>query len=267
MQAQEFEYEQFFAANDISWPCVVRAATDDDDDEPIDDLPPPAWFRRREERDPFPPCDALLCWPSNYPVEGDADLSEAEAAEVDPARFRYSEPEMEAWRAFVEEVLVEVTSPAPPVETARPLPVGPEKRHAPRRASEVIQMQAQTYQHQQPTARPQPAVRRDPPVARFSAGGVTVSAWSNPAPSGGHYYTFSIDRRYRSQDGLRNTKSLRLNDLPLAAALMQKAFSELALGAREAEPPMVGGSLGRLNGTDYANEVASIDNESAGIEG
>ena len=73
MQVQEFEYEQFFAANDISWPCVVRA-TDDDDDEPIDDLPPPAWFRRREERDPFPPCEALLCWPSDCPVEGDADL-------------------------------------------------------------------------------------------------------------------------------------------------------------------------------------------------
>ena len=65
----------------------------------------------------------------------------------------------------------------------------------------------------------------------------------------------------------QHQESLRLNDLPLAVALMQKAFSELALGAREAEPPMVGGSRGRPDRTEDVNETAAIDNDSPVFEG
>ena len=240
MQAQEFEYKQFFAANDISAPAAISTVMADDDDEPFDDVPPPARLRRREEREAFPPCDALLAWPKNYPVEGDADLDQAEAAEEDPAQFRYSEPELEAWQAIVADVLFEATSPEALDGAARPLPVRTEKRHAQRRASEVINMQSPTYQRQQPNSGVQPQVRRDPPVGRFSAGGVTVSVWSNPSQSGGHFQTFSIDRRYRAKDGsMKSSKSLRLTDLPLAAALLNKAFGELAFAMRDTGVPIM----------------------------
>ena len=268
MQAQEFEYEQFFAANDISRPVVVRPATgEDQDDEPFDDLPAPAWFRRREESDAFPACEALLAWPHNYPVEGDADLDETEAAEEDPAQFRYSEPELEAWQAIVADVLSEATSPEALDGAARPLPVRTEKRHAQRRASEVIDMQDPTYQRQQPNSGAQPPVRRDPPVGRFSAGGVTVSVWSNPSPSGGHFQTFSIDRRYRAKDGsLKSTKSLRLTDLPLAAALLHKAFGELAFAMRDTGVPiMAEGGFPPPRGP--VADAAYADDEAVGLEG
>ena len=234
MQIQEFEHRQFFAANDVSLPTPRRGLPpDEDDDEPIDDLPPPAWFRRPGEREAFPACDALLCWPSNYPVDGDADLSEVEEAEEDPARFRYSEPELEAWATVVAEVLSQADGDRPGTRPARPLPARTGKRPAPERELEVIDMQNPTYQ-QQPQGRTQARERMPPPVARFSAGGLTVSVWHNPAPSGGHFQTFSIDRRYRGRDGaLGSTKSLRLTDLPVAAALLQKAFGELAFAVND----------------------------------
>jgi hypothetical protein len=241
MQAQEFDYEQFFAANDIGRvrPCS-RAMRDPDDDgsDDFDDIPPPAWFRRESERDAFPPCRELLHWPTNYPVEADADLSDEGASEGEPNRFRYCDLELECWSEIVQQQVALLT--APPIQrvTSRPLPDKAEKRPAIRRASEVIEMAYgnQVPQQRQMNQRPvfpqqpeQQGEQRDPPVAKWSSGAITASMWSNPSPAGGTFNTVTIDRKYKTQNGWRSSRSLRLTDLPVAAALLQKAFGEVAV--------------------------------------
>ena len=94
-----------------------------------------------------------------------------------------------------------------------------------------------------------------------------MSAWSNPASSGGRYFAFSIDRRFQSKDGLRNTKKPPAQRPPARGGAHAEGVSELALGAREAEPPMVGGSRGRPDRTEDVNETAAIDNDSPVFEG
>lgn len=228
MEAQQHSYRQFFSANDIgsNGPFEPALAGDEDDDEPIDDLPPPAWFRRRSASDAFPPCEALLAWPRNYPVEADADLNDAEWDQADARLFRYSEPEMEAWWAIVGAVLLPFEQPVTAPEGSRPLP-GSEKRRVEPRASEVNQMAYQTpsnvYQQQNPRA------RGPPPIAKWSAGDLSVCAWSNPAPSGGRFITLTLDRRYRVAQDWKSTRSLRLTDVPMVTALLQQAFNQLAL--------------------------------------
>jgi hypothetical protein len=59
-------------------------------------------------RDPFPPCRVLRGWPANYPVGDLADLDDEEAAEVDPARFVFSDAELEGWRTIVRALLDEM---------------------------------------------------------------------------------------------------------------------------------------------------------------
>ena len=229
MEAVQFNYRQFFARNDVGSPAVAASGAPEEeyDDEPIDDVPPPAWFRRRRSADAFPVCDALLSWPANYPVEGDADLSEAESEETDPASFRYSEPEVEAWLDIVEVVLLRFEEPVLLPAGSQPLLVITEKRPGETGASEVFEM-ANGYQQVQ-VAQQQPPRSRDPPIGKWAAGDLAVCAWSNPAPTGGRFITLTIDRRYRTEQGWRNTKSLRPNDAPLAVVLLQRAFADLAL--------------------------------------
>jgi hypothetical protein len=62
-------------------------------------------------RDPFPPCKALQEWPANYPVGELADLDEDEAAELNPARFVYSDAECECWRTIVQTLLDDLEGP------------------------------------------------------------------------------------------------------------------------------------------------------------
>lgn len=239
MEAQRFSYRQFFAANDGGPLAVVGAglASEEQDDEPIDDLPAPAWFRRLEARDPFPPCEALFYWPTNYPVDGDADLSEAEWDEVDPARFRYSEPELEGWRAVVDTVLLAVQEPVVAPLGSRPL-LGTKKRRDEPRASEVIEME---YQNQVQVMQKQPARMSSPPMAKWSAGDLSVCAWSNSAPSGRRFTTLTVDRRYRTAQGAwRNSRGLRLTDLPIANALLQQAFNDLTLRHQVTERELPG---------------------------
>ncbi len=243
MQAQEFEYEQFFAANDIGTvgPCSTATPEpepDDDGSGDFDDIPPPAWFRRDSGRDAFPPCRELLHWPTNYPVEADADLSHQEAAEDDPSCFRYCDLELECWSDIVQQQVVLLTAPPIDEVTSRPLPSKAEKRPTIRRASEVMDMayinqapqQRQTYQQPpSPQQQEQARQKRDPPIAKWSSGAITASMWSNPAQSGGTFKTVTLDRKYQSQDGWKSVRGLRLTDLPLAAALLQKLFAEVAV--------------------------------------
>ncbi len=74
------------------------------------------------------------------------------------------------------------------------------------------------------------------PVKKFRAGAVCATVWNNPVKDGvGEYKSISFERGYKDKDGVwKSTSSLRMNDLPKAALVLQKAYEFLALG-EEAE--------------------------------
>ncbi len=67
------------------------------------------------------------------------------------------------------------------------------------------------------------------PIAKFSAGGITAAIWENDGKEGASYNTVTMDKRYKSGDEWKSTKSMRLNDLPKAVLVLQKAYEFLAL--------------------------------------
>ena len=74
------------------------------------------------------------------------------------------------------------------------------------------------------------------PVKKFRAGAIVASVWSNQAKEGeGEYKTVSFDRTYKDKDGAwQRTTSLRMNDLPKARLVLQKAYEYIALADAEA---------------------------------
>ena len=71
------------------------------------------------------------------------------------------------------------------------------------------------------------------PIAKFSAGGMQAAVWENEGKDGSMYGTVTMDKRYKSGEEWKSTKSLRVNDLPKAILVLQKAYEFLAL--KEAE--------------------------------
>ena len=67
------------------------------------------------------------------------------------------------------------------------------------------------------------------PVAKFSAGGIQAAVWENEGKEGSSYNTVTMDKRYKSGDEWKSTKSLRANDLPKAILVLQKAYEYTAL--------------------------------------
>jgi hypothetical protein len=84
------------------------------------------------------------------------------------------------------------------------------------------------------TQEKEPAVNR--PLKKFRAGAICATVWSNHAKEGeGEYMTVSFERGYKDKEGVwKSTSSLRANDLPRAALVLQKAYEFIALG-EEAE--------------------------------
>lgn len=73
------------------------------------------------------------------------------------------------------------------------------------------------------------------PLKKFRVGAITATIWNNEAREGGEYKTVSFERGYKDKDGVwKTTSSLRMNDLPRAALVIQKAYEFIALG-EEAE--------------------------------
>ena len=71
------------------------------------------------------------------------------------------------------------------------------------------------------------------PVAKFTTGGIQVAVWENEGKEGAMYSTVTLDKRYKSGEEWKSTKSLRLNDLPRAILVLQKAYELLALKGNE----------------------------------
>lgn len=218
-QETQFSYEDFWEQMESE--LRPRPAVAEDGWVDVIELeePAPPWVRLSSRRDPFPPCAALAAWPQNYPVGELADLTDAEAAEEDPDRFVFSDGEMEAWAQIVSEMLDDTMVVG--LVGSSFARVG--KEAPPRGHSEVKQM-ARTNQTEG-------AVQGEkaPPVWKTAAGGVQLAVWRNPAPSGGFFHTVTLDRRFKRKDGQWDSSaSLRLNDIPKAILVLQKAYEKIA---------------------------------------
>lgn len=68
---------------------------------------------------------------------------------------------------------------------------------------------------------------------KFRAGAISATVWKNVTAKDGQtfdYNTVSLERSYKDQSGAwKNTPSMRLNDLPKAALVLQEAFRYLTL--------------------------------------
>ena len=70
------------------------------------------------------------------------------------------------------------------------------------------------------------------PEKRFSTGAITATVWNNQGKGRSgeaiNYRTVSFQRRYKDLNGAWQTSnSLRVNDLPRATLVLQKAFEYL----------------------------------------
>lgn len=73
------------------------------------------------------------------------------------------------------------------------------------------------------------------PEKKFRAGAITVTIWRNETEKGS-FNSVQLDRSYKDkEDNWKKTNSLRLNDLPKAALLLNKAYEYIVLKEKEAE--------------------------------
>ena len=72
------------------------------------------------------------------------------------------------------------------------------------------------------------------PEKKFSTGGLTATVWENQGKNKEgldvNYRTVSFQRRYMDKNGdWQSTNTLRVNDLPKASLVLQKAFEYLVM--------------------------------------
>mgnify|MGYP001567800903 CR=1 FL=1 len=74
---------------------------------------------------------------------------------------------------------------------------------------------------------------------RFSAGAISATVWKNAGTSKQgepvEYRTITLQRSFKKDGAWQNANSLRLNDLPKASLLLNKAFEWLVLKGGAAE--------------------------------
>ena len=76
------------------------------------------------------------------------------------------------------------------------------------------------------------------PEKKFRAGAISATVWLNKGKNKDgeetSYRTISIGRGYMDKEGAwQNTNSLRVNDLPKATVVLQKAYEHLVLKEQE----------------------------------
>ena len=82
-------------------------------------------------------------------------------------------------------------------------------------------------------------MEKNVPEKRFSTGVVTATVWQNAGKGRNgevvSYRTVSLQRRYKDKNGVwQSANSFRVNDLPKAALVLQKAYEYLVLREQEA---------------------------------
>lgn len=76
------------------------------------------------------------------------------------------------------------------------------------------------------------------PERKFRAGAIAATVWLNKGQNmkgeETEYRTISLERSYTNKEGKwQSTNSLRLNDLPKAAVVLQKAYESLVLSQQD----------------------------------
>lgn len=79
---------------------------------------------------------------------------------------------------------------------------------------------------------------RNVPEKKFSTGVITATVWQNQGKSRNGeivgYRTVSLQRRYKDKNGSwQSSNSFRVNDLPKAALVTQKAYEYIVLREQE----------------------------------
>ena len=82
------------------------------------------------------------------------------------------------------------------------------------------------------------------PEKKFRAGAVCATIWKNDRQRATgesfSYHTISLERSYKDQSGSwKSAGSMRLQDLPKAALVIQEAYRYLALNGAQAEEVVV----------------------------
>jgi len=77
-------------------------------------------------------------------------------------------------------------------------------------------------------------MEKNRPEKRFTTGAITATIWKNKGQlktgEATEYHTISIQRGYKDKSGAwKSTNSLRINDLPKAALVLNKAYEYLIL--------------------------------------
>jgi hypothetical protein len=84
------------------------------------------------------------------------------------------------------------------------------------------------------------------PEKKFSTGAICATVWKNNGTSKRdgaqvEFRTIQLDRRYKDKDGAwKSTSSLRVNDLPKASLVLNKAYEYLVI--KEQDTPVTGDS-------------------------
>src|SRR3989338_3340520 len=76
------------------------------------------------------------------------------------------------------------------------------------------------------------------PEKKFRAGPVSATVWHNKGQringEESEYKTISIERNYKDKTGKwQSTNSLRINDLPIAGVVLQKAYEYIVLNQQD----------------------------------
>ena len=72
------------------------------------------------------------------------------------------------------------------------------------------------------------------PEKKFRAGAVSATIWKNQGEKGS-YNTISLERGYKDKEGKwQKANSLRLNDLPRAAVVLEEAYKYLVMRSSSA---------------------------------
>ena len=79
------------------------------------------------------------------------------------------------------------------------------------------------------------------PEKKFSTGSLSATVWENQGKSkegdNVSYRTVSFQRRYKDNNGdWQSTNTLRINDLPKASLILQKAYEYLVMKELAGEP-------------------------------
>jgi len=96
------------------------------------------------------------------------------------------------------------------------------------------------------------------PEKKFSTGVISATIWKNAGTSKKgdpvEFRTISLQRRYTDEKGeWKSTSSLRINDLPKASLVLNKAYEYLVLKEQADSLDINGGNIGS---SDFTEEQA-----------